>query len=328
MKKTTLCYIEKDDKYLMLLRNKKKSDPNEGKWIGVGGHVEEGESTAECVCREVREETGLELTEFSFKGIVYFISDKWDDEAMYLYTATGAKGELKDCDEGELKWIAKSEVMNLNLWEGDKIFLGRLLNDSDENSNLFEMKLTYRGDDLIDSKYTDLHMEKAVAEDVESILALYEYVVREVNKSSIKLGWNTATYPDKSFIDEAIKNGEMCIIRGVDSIIAAAVTNHNVNAEYDDIDWAVKSPKEKIATIHALAVSPDYRGSKISYSFLKEIEDYCKKQGDIAIHLDVIDTNIPAYKLYINNGYKEMAEIEMYYEVVGARHFWMMEHEL
>ena len=104
--------------------------------------------------------------------------------------------------------------------------------------------------------------------------------------------------------------------------------HHNVNPEYDDIDWEIKNPKEKIATIHALAVAPDKQGTKVSYSFLKDIEDHCRKNGNIAVHLDVIDTNIPAYKLYIRNGYTEVACIKMYYEVVGTREFWMMEHVL
>lgn len=145
---TTLCYIEKDENYLMLLRNKKQNDENEGKWIGVGGHFEEGESPEECVCREVFEETGLTLTEYKLRGIITFVSDEWGTEYMHLYTATGYTGEIKDCNEGELCWIPKSEILDLNIWEGDKAFLKLLF----EEEAFFSMKLTYKGDKLVDIK--------------------------------------------------------------------------------------------------------------------------------------------------------------------------------
>lgn len=148
MKNTSLCYIEKDDCYLMLLRNKKKVDENKGKWIGVGGHFEEGESPEECVIREVYEETGLTLTDYRFRGIVTFVSEEWGTDYMHLFTASGFSGELKDCDEGELRWIPKSEIMNLNLWEGDREFLKMLF----DNEAFFSMKLSYVGDNLTDVK--------------------------------------------------------------------------------------------------------------------------------------------------------------------------------
>lgn len=146
MKNTTLCYIEKDDCYLMLLRNKKKVDENKGKWIGVGGHFEEGETPEECVIREVYEETGLTLTDYKFRGIVTFVSDEWETDYMHLFTATGFTGQLKECDEGELRWIPKSEIMDLNLWEGDRAFLKMLF----ENKGFFSMKLSYVGEKLSD----------------------------------------------------------------------------------------------------------------------------------------------------------------------------------
>lgn len=147
-KNTTLCYIEKDDQYLMLLRNKKRVDINKGKWIGVGGHFEEGESPEECLVREVFEETGLTLTSYKFRGLVTFSSDQWQTEYMFLYTADGFEGELKECNEGELRWIPKSEILNLNLWEGDKEFLKILFEDHD----VFSMKLSYQGDELVENK--------------------------------------------------------------------------------------------------------------------------------------------------------------------------------
>lgn len=144
MQNTTLCYIEKDGSYLMLLRNKKKDDLNEGKWIGVGGHFLEDESPEECLIREVREETGLTLNSFLLRSVVTFVSDKYETEQMFLYTSTDFSGELIDCDEGELRWIDKKEMYDIPLWEGDKIFLKLM----DENQDLFALKLVYEGDDL------------------------------------------------------------------------------------------------------------------------------------------------------------------------------------
>lgn len=141
---TTLCYIEKDDSYLMLHRIKKKQDVNEGKWIGVGGHFEENESPEECLLREVREETGLTLTAYRFRGLVTFMSDKWQTEYMCLYTADGFEGELAECDEGVLTWVPKKDLNKLNLWQGDLIFF-RLL---EEDSGFFSLKLRYEGNTL------------------------------------------------------------------------------------------------------------------------------------------------------------------------------------
>lgn len=148
MRQTTLCYIEKDDKYLMLHRTKKVNDENHDKWIGVGGKFEEGESPEECLLREVKEETGLDLISYQYRGIVTFVSDEWGTEYMNLFTATEYTGKIKECDEGELVWVPKSEILNLNLWEGDKIFLKQL----EESSEFFTLKLRYEGDKLIETK--------------------------------------------------------------------------------------------------------------------------------------------------------------------------------
>ena len=144
---TTLCYIEKENKYLMLHRTSKKKDGNKDKWIGVGGHFEKGESPEECLLREVKEETGLELTSYQFRGIVTFISDEWPDEYMCLYTADRYTGDIGNCDEGELVWVEKEKIMDLNIWEGDKIFLKLLT----ENQPFFSLKLEYKGDKLINT---------------------------------------------------------------------------------------------------------------------------------------------------------------------------------
>ena len=142
---TTLCYLERGDEYLMLHRTKKELDENSGKWIGVGGKFEPGESPEECLLRETREETGLTLTAWRFRGLVTFVSDEWGCEYMHLFTADGWTGEEKPCEEGELRWIGKKALYDLTLWEGDKIFL-RLL---EEDAPFFSLKLVYRGDELV-----------------------------------------------------------------------------------------------------------------------------------------------------------------------------------
>ena len=145
MKNTTLCYIERGDSYLLLHRVKKENDLNRDKWIGVGGKCEENESPEECVCRETLEETGLRLTDYRYRGIVTFVSDRWEGEYMHLFTAAGFEGEPGDCDEGTLEWVRKSDFAALPQWEGDKIFL-RLL---EEGAPFFSLKLCYAGDSLV-----------------------------------------------------------------------------------------------------------------------------------------------------------------------------------
>ncbi len=146
-KMTTLCYIRKDDQYLMLLRNKKKEDINEGKWIGVGGRAEEGESPDDCILREVREETGLTLTDYRLRGIITFISDEWEEEYMMLYEGLSFTGELlRDCVEGTLRWVPTDEIFSLSLWDGDRIFLKEML----ETDHFINLKFTYEGNTLAD----------------------------------------------------------------------------------------------------------------------------------------------------------------------------------
>ena len=150
MKLTTLCYIENDrGEYLMLHRTKKQNDLNAGKWIGVGGKFEADETPEECLLREVYEETGLTLTRYRFRGIVTFLSNEWEGEYMHLFTADKYEGTLCDCNEGELAWVPKNDVLKLNLWEGDHIFLRELL----KNDRFFSLKLSYTGDVLTDSSF-------------------------------------------------------------------------------------------------------------------------------------------------------------------------------
>ena len=129
----------------MLHRTKKEGDINRDKWIGIGGKLEEGESPEQCLLREVKEETGLTLTSYQYRGIVHFISDCYENEDMHLYTADGYKGELTECNEGVLEWIDCDRLYDLTLWEGDKIFLGLIRTDVD----FFDLVLKYNGDKLI-----------------------------------------------------------------------------------------------------------------------------------------------------------------------------------
>ena len=161
MKQTTLCYLERGNQYLMLHRVKKQNDASHDKWIGVGGKCEADESPDECMVREVREETGLTVTSWRYRGIVTFISDVWPCEYMHLFTAgqwrtntpsaneDDALEKLPECDEGDLQWIGKENLFNLTLWPGDRIFL-RLIMNSEQP--FFSLKLVYKGDDLVAAK--------------------------------------------------------------------------------------------------------------------------------------------------------------------------------
>lgn len=144
---TTHCYVETEDAYLMLHRVSKKNDVNKDKWIGVGGHFEKGESPEECLLREVYEETGLTLTSWRFRGIVTFTQEGYGTEYMCMYTADGFTGTIRGCDEGILQWVPKKDLLSLNLWEGDKIFIKLLL----EGAPFFSLKLSYKGDELVEA---------------------------------------------------------------------------------------------------------------------------------------------------------------------------------
>lgn len=148
---STLCYMEKDEQYLMLHRTVKKNDVNKDKWIGVGGHFEWGESPEDCLLREVWEETGYTLTSYRYRGMVTFVYGEDTVEYMSLYTADGFVGEPHPCDEGELEWVGKKDIFSLNLWEGDKIFF-RLL---EENRSFFSLKLVYDREDVLKEAVLD-----------------------------------------------------------------------------------------------------------------------------------------------------------------------------
>ena len=146
---STLIYIEKDGKYLMLHRIKKENDINKDKWIGIGGKFIDNESPYECAVREVKEETNLDINSLSYRGVVTFVSDRYETEYMHLFHTKDFSGEVNyNCNEGVLEWIDKDEVLQLPIWEGDKIFLDLLSKDT----SFFSLKLEYQTDKLINYK--------------------------------------------------------------------------------------------------------------------------------------------------------------------------------
>lgn len=144
---TTLCYLERGEEYLMLHRTKKENDLNHDKWIGVGGKFQDKESPEDCLLRETWEETGLKLTDYRYRGLVTFVSNEAPTEYMHLFTAVGWTGTPHPCDEGELAWIKKKQLLALPMWEGDRIFL-KLLK---ENAPFFSLKLRYQGEHLAEA---------------------------------------------------------------------------------------------------------------------------------------------------------------------------------
>ena len=151
MRLTSLAYIEKDDKYLMLHRTKKENDQSHDKWLGIGGKFEKDETPDECMIREVKEETGLDVLKYRFAGVVTFLSDIYETEYMFLFAVTEYQGQIKECSEGDLAWVEKSRIPELYIWEGDKLFLERMQN----SDKFFSMMVRYEGDDLADWKFYD-----------------------------------------------------------------------------------------------------------------------------------------------------------------------------
>lgn len=132
MIRSTCGYLRKDGRWLMLLRNRKKNDVNHGKWIGCGGKFEAGENGETCMKRELFEETGLTADELNFEGIILFRYPHKEEEKIWIYTCDRFHGEMHDCTEGTLAWIPEEEIMDLSLWEGDRIFLRQMLQHEHE----------------------------------------------------------------------------------------------------------------------------------------------------------------------------------------------------
>jgi 8-oxo-dGTP diphosphatase len=140
MKLATLCYVRKDGKTLMVHRIKKANDMHQGKWNGLGGKLEPGESPEECCIRELYEETGLRVQNPQFKGMITFPAfAKEEDWYTFLFVITEFTGELIDSPEGTLKWVDDKRLLELNLWEGDRVFLPWL-----DKPGFFSAKFVYK----------------------------------------------------------------------------------------------------------------------------------------------------------------------------------------
>lgn len=143
---TTMCYLRKNNQTLMLYRNKKENDLNKGKWIGVGGKFEEGESPEECIKHEVFEETNLKINQLQLKAYVTFPKLYYGkDEGMFIFICDDFEGTLKECDEGELQWIDNDKLLSLDLWPGDIYFLEIL-----DKPGFYTFKMVYENDQLVD----------------------------------------------------------------------------------------------------------------------------------------------------------------------------------
>ena len=142
---TTLCYLKQNGRYLMMYRNKKQGDQSQGKYLAIGGKLKSGESPEECAAREIYEETGLIAKDLFFRGIVTFVSDVWDNELMFLFSAEQLSGSVKtDCTEGELGWVEEKNMLKLPMWEGDPYFVRPILDGEDD----IHIKLVYKGEHL------------------------------------------------------------------------------------------------------------------------------------------------------------------------------------
>ena len=146
MKLATLCYLKNNGKTLMLYRNKKPGDIHKGKWNGLGGKVEAGETPEQCAIREIQEESGLTVIDLKFNGVITFpMFDGVDDWYVFIFTINESHGFLIDSPEGELAWVPDEKLLELNLWDGDRIFLPWLKQDK-----FFSAKFVYVAKKLID----------------------------------------------------------------------------------------------------------------------------------------------------------------------------------
>ena len=231
---STLCYIEQDGKILLLYRNKKENDLNEGKWIGVGGKFEPGETAEECLLREVYEETGLKLTKWYLHGIVKFISDKWESEDMYLYSASDFTGTLKnECREGELKWVDKDEVLSLPTWEGDKYFVEPLL----KGQKRIDMLVKYQGDKLVEVKDFSEEIQIETSEKLRFSHGFSTRIggVSEGIYESLNLGMNRGDIKER-VIENWNRFLEACNISQKEFVCGEQVHGNNVHiADYNDL---------------------------------------------------------------------------------------------
>lgn len=303
MKQTTLCYIERPGQYLMLHRVAKEQDENRDKWIGVGGKFEEGESPEECLLREVREETGLTLTRWRYRGLVTFISDQWPSEQMHLFTADQYTGQTTACDEGELAWVEKSCIPSLPLWQGDKLFF-RLL---EQEIPFFSLKLVYQGEALISAalngKPMPLEEQKTVVfrpielEDAETFWNLLNALDTETNYMMYEPGERRQRASMQELKDDLRRN----VIDGADFLQIAAD-----GAQIIGYLRAERGRFNRIAHTAYLTVGilRAYGGRGIGAAFFQQAEAWAKKAGVTRLELTVECHNEAARRLYQKSGFQ------------------------
>lgn len=232
---TTLCYLEKEGKYLMLHRTKKQNDINKGKWLGVGGKLEKGESPEKCLLREVKEETSLIINNYDFRGIVVFNFNDEKPLYMYLYTSNDFYGKIKNCSEGDLKWIDKEEVFKLNLWEGDRIFLDLIrgkcpffyLTLNYEDDNLLSYNLEFKEEFTNFEVFVPENYVKNIVESLKEYSLLNEGFYADVYATSDVIGHWTTLSGAKPF------NGEI----GKESVAKEKLMKFRVKKEFKDLAY-------------------------------------------------------------------------------------------
>ena len=287
MSVTTLCYLEKDDCYLMMHRVKKKNDENKDKWIGVGGHTEKYESPEDCLLREVREETGLILTKYRFRGIITFSLLEEETQYMCLYTATEWEGEMvSDCSEGNLEWVPKSRINELSLWTGDKVFFKLL----EQDHPFFSLKLTYEKDRLIDCvldgqkldfqkfiamdkhETCEFQITKAAMEDVEEMYLLEQKAYQQMPIKE----WYVPD--DRTFFENHIEK-EGFVLKAVSPqgrIAGFLVVRYPKDAPdnlFFDVQKICQLPEEEYALcahMESVAVDSDFRGYHLQEQLIRE----------------------------------------------------------
>ena len=314
---TTLCYLEKDDCYLMMHRVKKEKDVNKDKWIGIGGHAEEGESPEDCLLREAKEETGLQLTEYRFRGLVTFCLLGELTEYMCLYTATQWEGEMvSECPEGNLVWVPKADISKLNLWEGDKIFFELLKKEIP----FFSLKLTYEKDQLIscalNGQPLSLHyqIQKAFYEDIDTLHTLQQTAYQQMTMKE----WYVPD--DRQFFEDHIdRNGFILkAVSPLGDIAGFLIVRYPKEAPdnlFFDIQDHLSLPLEDaLLTAHmeSTAVAKEHRGHHLQELLVRKGMELAASEGYLHFCATVHPDNVFSRRNGDAAGFSCVCEKEKY----------------